>query len=115
MKRWIKRLVLGTFVTLAGLLLLLGGAYLYLDRTNAELTSMGVKRQYLLYVPASLQPGHRTPLVISLHGAWLYPAMQQRLTLWNKVADQHGFIVVYPRATGFPRSWGIEPGARLKK
>jgi polyhydroxybutyrate depolymerase len=89
--------------------------YLFLSRTNAEVLSSGASRKYLLHVPDSHDPAQRAPLVISLHGAWLYPGMQQRLTRWNALADRHGFIVAYPRAAGFPRSWRLEPGPGLDR
>jgi polyhydroxybutyrate depolymerase len=87
--------------------------YGLLGRTNAGLVSSGETRGYLIHVPERLDPSRPTPLVISLHGAWLYPGMQKRLTGWNALADEQGFIVVYPRATGVPRTWGVAPGARL--
>jgi polyhydroxybutyrate depolymerase len=63
-----------------------------------------------------------TPLVISMHPAGLWPATQMVASHWNKIADEHGFIVVYPsgttlsgRGTGvLPfRVWLMEPGANL--
>jgi polyhydroxybutyrate depolymerase len=113
MKRWIRRVITLICAVVVGLLLLLAGLYIFLSRTNAELVSSGETRKYRLYVPDSYDPTRPTPLVISLHGAWLYPGMQQRLTGWNNLADRNGFIVVYPRATGFPRVWRIAPGPGL--
>ena len=114
MKRWIKRLVTLLCTVVVGFALLLAGLYAFLSRTNAELVSSGETRRYLLYVPESYSSSTPTPLVISLHGAWLYPGMQQRLTGWNALADKNGFIVVYPRARGFPRVWRLAPGAGLE-
>jgi len=34
--------------------------------------------------------------VISLHGASLWGAAQKETSQWNRVADEYGFIVVYP-------------------
>ncbi len=113
MIRWIKRLVVITCVALAGLMLLLTALYAYLSRTSSELISSGETRGYVLYVPDSYKPAVAAPLVISLHGAWLYPGMQKRLTGWNDLADRNGIIVVYPRASGFPRVWRLKPGPEL--
>jgi polyhydroxybutyrate depolymerase len=55
----------------------------------------------LLYVPGSYDRTRPTPLVISLHAAALWPAAQMETSRWNKVADEHGFIVVYPSGPGF--------------
>jgi polyhydroxybutyrate depolymerase len=70
-----------------------------LNRTNGTIVSSGQKREYLLYVPRSYDRAKPTPLVISMHAAALWPAAQMETSQWNKVADQHGFIVVYPSGT----------------
>jgi polyhydroxybutyrate depolymerase len=56
----------------------------------------GREREYLLHVPSSYDGSKPTSLVISMHGAALWPATQMETTRWNQVADRHGFIVVYP-------------------
>ena len=71
-----------------------------LNRTNGTIISSGQKREYLLYVPRSYDRARPTPLVISMHAAALWSAAQMAITHWNRVADEHGFIVVYP-AGGF--------------
>jgi polyhydroxybutyrate depolymerase len=114
MKRWIKRVVILVCTVVIGSVLLLAGLYAFLSRANSELVSSGETRRYLLHVPDSYSSSTPTSLVISLHGAWLYPGMQKRLTGWNDLADKNGFIVVYPRATGFPRVWRLTPGAGLE-
>ncbi len=88
-----------------------------LNQTNGEIESSGQKRRYLLYVPKSYQPLKPTPLVISIHGYAEWPAHQMQISRWNDLADQYGFIVVYPSGTGFPLHWsasgpaGASPGA----
>lgn len=92
------------------------------NRTNGTIVSSGQEREYLLYVPRSYDPAKPTPLVISLHAAALWPATQQEASQWNKMADEHGFIVVYPSGTTLGgsgtgvlpfRVWLMEPGANL--
>jgi polyhydroxybutyrate depolymerase len=91
-------------------------------RANGTLLSSGEKREYLLYVPGSYDRTKPTPLVISLHGAALWPASQMKISQWNRVADGHGFIVVYPSGTTvtggdgtgvLPKAWVMEPERRL--
>jgi polyhydroxybutyrate depolymerase len=65
----------------------------------------GERRHYLLYVPKSYDAAKPTPLVISIHGYAGFPANQRSVSGWNKLADQYGFIVVYPAGTGFPLHW----------
>jgi polyhydroxybutyrate depolymerase len=64
-------------------------------------------RTYLVHVP----PGGAQPagLVINLHGAGMTGAAQAAMTNYNAVADQHGFVVVYP--DGVDLSWADGRGA----
>ena len=84
------------------------------NRPNGSFMSSGRKREYLLYVPRSYDRSKPTPLVISLHGAGLWGAAQKETSQWNRVADEHGFIVVYPSGEGGggPRVWHEGGGAR---
>ncbi len=70
-----------------------------LDRTNGTIVSSGETREYLLHVPDSYDPAEPTPLVISLHAGATWPAHQMNLSHWNRLADENGFIVVYPSGT----------------
>jgi polyhydroxybutyrate depolymerase len=69
------------------------------NRNNGTIVSSGQQREYLLHVPRSYDRTRPTPLVISMHAAALWPATQMEISQWNKVADEHGFIVVYPSGT----------------
>jgi polyhydroxybutyrate depolymerase len=71
------------------------------------IVSSGRTREYLLHVPGNYDRGRPTPLVISLHGAGGWPSQQRDVSQWNRVADAHGFIVVYPSGVGGrgPRVW----------
>lgn len=82
-----------------------------LNQTNGELVSSGQRREYLLHVPPTYDRAKPAALVISMHGAALWPAAQMKTTRWNDVADEHGFIVVYPSGTGFPRIYPMEGAA----
>jgi polyhydroxybutyrate depolymerase len=81
-----------------------------LDRTTGTILSSGTRREYLLYVPRTYDPKKPTPLVISMHGAMLWPAAQMAITRWNRVADQHGLIVVYPAGSfgRLARAWPVD-------
>ena len=78
-------------------------------KINGQITSSGRTRKYLIYVPESYDPDSPTPLVISIHGFVQWPAHQQSMTGWNQLADEDGFLVVYPRGTGFPLRWNTRP------
>jgi len=77
----------------------------WLHKTNGEIESSGRKRTYLLFIPESYKPDTPTPLVISLHGYMEWPAHQMDISQWNRVAEENGFIIVYPTGTGFPLRW----------
>jgi polyhydroxybutyrate depolymerase len=87
------------------------------NRNNGSLVSSGRKREYLLYVPRSYDRSRPTPLVISMHGAGGWPVQQRDISEWNRLAEAHGFIVVYPsgtKGTG-PRIWHVGPGPGLMR
>src|SRR5213076_1856015 len=90
------------------------------NRPNGSFVSSGRKREYLLYVPRSYDRSKPTALVISLHGAGMWGAAQKETSQWNRVADEHSFIVVYPSGEGGggPRVWhegdGAEPSRDVR-
>ncbi len=84
------------------------------NRNNGSIVSSGEKREYLLYVPKSYDSNRPTPLVICLHGGGVWPAMQRDISGWNRLAESHGFIVVYP--AGLYRAWHVtHPGPGLTR
>ena len=83
---------------------------------NGTIVTSGEEREYLVYVPGSYDARRPTPLVISMHGASIWPALHRDLSGWSALADAHGFIVVYPSATGRRlRAWSVGPGPGLDK
>lgn len=102
-----RKIVIGAVVVVIGLpvvLVLIAAVSFYAlfyerPRTNGALVSAGQTREYLLYVPRSYDRTTPTPLVISLHAAALWPATQRAISHWNQVAEEHGFLVVYPSGT----------------
>ena len=105
MKKWFIRLILIILGLPVILLIFAAGAFLLANHTNGTLFSSDVKRTYLLYVPENYDPAVPAPLVISIHGYAEWPAHQMKLSHWNNLADQYGFIVVYPSGTQFPLRW----------
>lgn len=82
-------------------------------RSSGTIVSSGLVREYLLHVPKSYDRTRPTPLVISLHGGSMWPAAQKETSQWNRVADEHGFIVVYPSGVSGrgPRAWRAGGGS----
>ena len=77
------------------------------NRNNGTIVSSGERREYLLHVPRTLDRAKPVALVLSLHGAGGWPALQRDISRWNELADREGFIVVYPagRDAPGPRIW----------
>jgi hypothetical protein len=48
----------------------------------------------------SYDPSKPAPLLISLHPAGTWPAVEMHISRWNELADQHGFLLVYPEGSG---------------
>lgn len=75
--------------------------------TAGALVLGGMNRTYQLHVPANVEKP--AGLVINLHGAGATGGEQASITNYNAVADQHGFVVVYP--DGIDYSWADGRGA----
>jgi polyhydroxybutyrate depolymerase len=104
-KRWLRWALYVCAAVVLGIAVLLGGIYWELHRSNGEVLTGGQKRAYLLHVPKTIPSGRPMPLVICFHGFAEWPAHLMRLTHWNQLADEFGFLVVYPRGSGFPFRW----------
>lgn len=110
MRRLFRASLIGLGLLVA-FILLAAITFLIANRTNGSLVSSGEERKYLLYVPESYDPATPTPLVISLHGFAEWPAHLMNISGWNDLADQYGFIVVYPSGAGFPKRWRSSPAS----
>jgi len=78
------------------------------------LSSGGEERQYLVHLPPN--PGRDPlPLILNFHGFSSNAAEQQALSGMSTLADEAGFIVVYPQALGDPPTWRIGPGENVEK
>ena len=106
-----RRIVLGAVLCCIGLpplfVLVNAASYYSANQTNGTIrTSAGQTREYILYIPKSYDRAKPTPLVISIHGAANWPSFQMNLSRWNRLADEHSFIVVYPAGEGGgPKTW----------
>lgn len=104
-KRWLKWSLYLLAALVFGIGLFIGVIYWELHRSNGEVLTGGQKRAYLLHVPKTIPSDRPMPLVICLHGFAEWPAHVMRLSHWNQLADEFGFLVVYPRGSGFPFRW----------
>ena len=117
-----RTMVLSTVLSLLGLPVLIAlieaVSWNVVNRNSGAIVSSGEKREYLLHVPKSYDRARKTALVISMHGGGMWGAAQREVSQWNRVADEHGFIVVYPSGRGplaRHRSWRAGGGAGSRK
>lgn len=68
--------------------------------TTRTLTHDGRNRSYILYIPDSINYEEAVPLVLVFHGGAGNADTAVFMSGFNDVADQNGFIVVYPNGTG---------------
>lgn len=73
----------------------------------------GANRTYRLHLPSSYDGTKAAPLVFAFHGGGGDAEGMEKLTHLSRIADEHGFIVVYP--DGLNNQWNdgrpeINPG-----
>lgn len=77
-------------------------------QTNSTIFHNGVTRNYIVYVPASYQPGNSWPLVFVLHGFTQSANTIMNVSGFNAIADTGEFIVAYPNGIG--NAWNTNSG-----
>lgn len=60
----------------------------------------GLERTYILHVPTTYDRNRAAPLVLDFHGGAGNANNQMRNSKFGELADEKGFIVVYPNGTG---------------
>ena len=58
------------------------------------------ERSYLLHIPPGLDRLHPVPVVMAFHGWGQEPATMQLETGFDDIADEVGFLIVYPEGIG---------------
>jgi polyhydroxybutyrate depolymerase len=58
------------------------------------------ERTYILHIPSSYDGSQVVPLVLSFHGGGGNAETEMRTSNFNPLADEKGFIVVYPNGDG---------------
>jgi polyhydroxybutyrate depolymerase len=80
---------------------------------DEQITSSGVSRHYILYMPSGYQPGVSLPLVLNFHGFSSNSKEEENLTAMSAKADRENFFVAYP--DGIDAKWSDGPGADGKQ
>jgi polyhydroxybutyrate depolymerase len=68
-------------------------------------SSSGQIRAYRLHVPASYRPESPAPLVLGFHGAGSNAAQFEEYSGLSGLADETGFLAVFPQGLGEPATW----------
>jgi polyhydroxybutyrate depolymerase len=69
------------------------------------LEHQGKMRKYVVYVPSSLDPMVRSPLVLDFHGNTSSASQEQGGSGWQQKADEEKFIAVFPDGVG--SAWNV--------
>ncbi len=73
----------------------------------AEITNQGQSRNYYIYTPKSYNRNRPMPLVLVFHGDGGSGQAMSDVSRFNALAEQKGFIVVYPN--GINHTWSNSP------
>lgn len=73
---------------------------------NGAYISVFGARDYHGYVPTSYRPGVAMPLLVALHGCTENDVGFELLSGWARVAEERGFIVVFPDQNNFANPAG---------
>lgn len=66
----------------------------------------GVARSYIVHTPSGYSASRPAPVILAFHGAGGTAAGMEALTHLNTVADQDGFLAVYPEGVNHLWSYG---------
>ena len=83
---------------LAAALGILSAPALAADRSG-QVRVDGIVRTYSIHVPDRARPPGGFPVILAFHGGGMDGARMKRLTQFDGLADQRGFIVIYPDGT----------------
>ena len=78
--------------------------------TVHTVTSGGIERSYLQYVPATYE-GVAMPVVVSLHNTGATAAQQDEASGLREAAEADGFVLLTPQALGDVPAWDTTAGS----
>lgn len=70
---------------------------------NYSLSIDSRNRSFTVYSPMNFDENKEYPVLLALHGRYGNPKNMAKMTNFNPLADEHDFLIVYPK--GFRRSW----------
>lgn len=99
-KKKIGLIVLGVVI---GVILIVASLMKFSLYGSSEhsVTVNGVKRSYYLHLPKGYDSSKKYPLVLFFHGYGNSPKIAEWYSGMSRKADKEGFIVAYPKGTGY--------------
>jgi polyhydroxybutyrate depolymerase len=98
--------VVAALVFVAVLTVLLRSDSLPSKDYSSSVDTSGQDRHYSVHLPAGYKAGQMYPLLLAYHGYTQAAQSLREMSGFDAVADQEGFIVVYPE--GFLRMWEVD-------
>jgi poly(hydroxyalkanoate) depolymerase family esterase len=91
--------------------------------TSGYWTAMVVAIRPPADTPTTYRPGHPAPLVVAVHGCQTTADTEQKITLYDQLAEKNGFVVLYPDVNADERAaqgpiancWRFYDPASLKR
>jgi poly(hydroxyalkanoate) depolymerase family esterase len=74
------------------------------ESSNGTVTSNGNEYPYIRYTPTTYSPGRAAPLLVMVHGCQTTAAQELKITLFDKIAEREGFVVLYPEVDAIGRA-----------
>lgn len=74
-----------------------------------HLSVHGNDRRYLLTVPSAHSEDEPLPVVFDFHGLMEGAEVHARMSEYSGLAEEEGFVVVFPHGTGDPVHWDVSP------
>ena len=77
------------------------------ETTRATIVSDGSEYRYIRYTPATYRADRPAPLMVVVHGCQTTAEQEMEMTLYNRLAEREGFVVLYPDVDAVGRA---QPG-----
>lgn len=77
------------------------------EEQEQQLQVDGVARRYLLTVPEAHDGTTPLPIVFDFHGLLEGADIHTRMSGYSALAEEEGFVVVFPNGTGTPLRWNL--------
>ena len=117
----LKKYCIIALVTIMAMVLPMGSPIVVADNGSSlpsdSMDYGGYTRTWRYYIPTSYNVSEPIPLVFSFHGLGSSGAAQEDLTSFANLAEEEGFIVVFPDATvlsGYHPILPLLPGANIQ-